>query len=443
MKRTESNITTRIIVITIILMFLTNVILSAILLHNTRITSTTLINERMLDIANCAAATINGDHLKVLTENGVGTPEYQSVYNSLAVFRDNINKQHLKYIYCAYQGKDGEFYFSIDPSFDAAPFGQKVVHSDGIYKAIEGTPAVDTVPYSDEWGTFFSAYSPVYDSENNIVGLVIVDFDANWYKNQIASDMGIIIFVCAASLVINAVAILLTTSKLRRNLSRLYTELDILADDISDLTDDGTGNDDAPARPRDSRDRISETILRARYLQKKIRVYISDMKLQAFSDTMTGVGNRTAFTERIEDLNKKIADNTADFYIAVFDINGLKRINDEHGHEAGDSAIIDTASILKEICGVQNLYRIGGDEFIAIFEQVSKEEINAAFERVDTGIKEVNKTSRRRAAPLSISKGTVPFIAGLDSHFNDVFKRADEEMYKDKSSYYQSKNDRH
>ena len=274
MKRTESNLTTKIIIVTIILLCVTNILLSVILLHNTRMTSKALINERMLDIANCAAATINGDHLKVLTADDIDTPEYQSVYNSLAVFRDNINKQHLKYIYCAYQGDDGEFYFSIDPSYDAAPFGQRIIHSDGIYEAIKGTPAVDTKPYSDEWGTFYSAYSPVYDSEKNVAGLVIVDFDASWYSNQVASDMGMIIFVCAISVLINVVAIIMTTSKLRNSLSRLYTEMDILGDDISDLTADSNAPDtDAAAiSRRESGDALTDTVLRIRALQKKIRV---------------------------------------------------------------------------------------------------------------------------------------------------------------------------
>ena len=436
MKRTESNIATKIIIVTIILLCVTNILLSVILLHNARKTSKALINERMLDIVNCAAASVNGDNFKAITADKE-SPEFKDVYRSLAAFRDNINKEHLKYIYGVYQ--DGDvFRFAVDTDLvNPGDYGETAGHGDGVYEAIKGTPTVDTKPYTDEWGTFFSAYSPVRDSEGNIVGLVMVDFDATWYSSQIASDMGIIIFVCALSVLINVVSILLTTSKLRNSLSRLYTEMDILGDDISDLTDDNTTGIEAPyTNQRDGGDTLSDTILRIRALQKKIRVYISHMKSQAFSDSMTGVGNRTAFAERTEELNKKIEAGTADFAIAIFDINGLKHINDEIGHEAGDRIIIDTASALKEVFGIEHIYRIGGDEFIAIINHATVDEMEGMFERLDYSIGEINKRSDRRKAPLSVSKGTVAFRAGLDGHFNDVFKRADEAMYRDKAAFY-------
>ena len=128
MKIGKSTEAARMIITTLVVLFISTMLLSGILLNNSMATAKALINERMLDIANCGAAVVNGDDLEVLTADSYDTPEYQSVLNSLVVFRDNINKDHLRYIYCAYQGEDGEFYFSIDPSFDAAPFGQKLIH---------------------------------------------------------------------------------------------------------------------------------------------------------------------------------------------------------------------------------------------------------------------------------------------------------------------------
>lgn len=436
MKKHNRAFTVRLLTMTVLLLFVTNAVISLILLHNSRIGAKKLINERMLDIANCASAFIDGDTLKSLTANSVGSPEYMQIYNTLSVFLNNINKDQLKYIYCAYKGDDEEFYFAADPADDASAFGTKIKYSDGMKDAVKGIPSVDEKPYTDSWGSFYSAYSPVYDSTGEIVGVVMVDFDANWYGRQIMSEMGIIIVVCVLSLIVNGIAVFAATDKLRHNMLRLQTELDILSDDISDLTNDKSEGGDDPDGKNSHEDEISKTIYRTRYLQSKVRAYISHMKSQAFCDAMTGVGNRTAFNDLTEELNKKIAAGKADFSIAVFDINGLKYINDESGHTQGDSIIIDAAFVLKDVFGAENIFRIGGDEFIAITEHTTYDDMMKLFDMLDGGIEEINKHPERQAAPLYISKGAVTYTEGLDYHFNDMFKRADEIMYKDKADFY-------
>ena len=439
MKKSKKNITLRLVVVTVILLFITNLILSAVLLHNSITTSKMLIHERMLDIANCASASVSGERFKTIATS---RDAYKNVYDSLAAFRDNINKDHLKYIYAVYQGEDKGFYFAVDTDLDdPGKYGAPAGHGDGIYEAIKGTPSVDAKPYTDDWGTFFSAYSPIRDNSGEIVGLVVVDFDANWYTQQIRSDMSVIIIVCVISVLVSAAAVFFATEKLRQSLSRLYTEMDILYDDISDLTAD-ISVENEPRRSQESGDDISETVYKIRYLQSKVRMYISRVKSQAFSDSMTGVGNRTAFAELTAELNKKIEDKTADFSIAVFDINGLKHINDETGHEEGDRIIIDAAAAIKDVFGVENTFRIGGDEFIVVMQHTTTDEMESLLERLDRTLNDVNNRSERKEAKLYISKGTVSFRVGLDNHFNDVFRRADEAMYHDKAAFYLRRGDR-
>lgn len=439
MKKARSYVAIRLIVTALIVMFVTNVLLSVFLLRKSMSTATTLVNERMLDIANCAAASVNGDNLAALTEGSEDSPEYRDIYDTLVVFRDNTNKQHLKYIYCVFLGDDGEFYFAVDPDEnvnEAAPYGKKIVHSDGIYEAIKGKPAVDEKPYTDEWGSFYSAYSPVYDSGHNIVGLVMVDFDASWYSNQIVSQVGTIIFVCLGSVSINAIAILVATKKLRSNLVRLYTEMDVLADDIAYLTEDKSSDEAFGSEKKG--DRISETVLKIRSLQKKIRIYVSQMKSRAFNDILTGAGNRTAYSEKVSSLNKSIREGTASFSMAIFDINGLKSINDENGHEAGDLLIIDAANTITGTFGAENVYRIGGDEFAVILDGKTLDEINNMIGNLDAAVKNINSEGKRKKIPLSLSKGAAEFKNdGYDS-FNNVLKRADDAMYNDKSEYYKN-----
>ncbi|MDO4989135.1 MAG: hypothetical protein Q4E45_01385, partial [Eubacteriales bacterium] len=169
----------RIILVASAFMLATNLALGAALMQQSRRAMKTLIDERMLDVVNTAAAMLDGDVLDRLRAEDKGSPEYQAVLNTLVVFRDNIN---LAYIYYVRDMGDGTFTFGID-SDPIAPgeFGSPVSYTDALARAGKGTPSVDETPYEDEWGRFYSAYSPVFDSSGKVAGVVTVDFEAAWY----------------------------------------------------------------------------------------------------------------------------------------------------------------------------------------------------------------------------------------------------------------------
>lgn len=143
--------------------------------------------QRMLDIANCASGSVDGDTLKRLSKDSVGNPGYQRVYNALAIFRDNIESES---VYGIHEEEDGSFTFTVDPSLEEpGEFGGSVVKTDALVKASKGISAVDEKPYTDAWGTFYSAYSPIYDSDGEIVGIVAVDFSKEWYEGQLSDQI--------------------------------------------------------------------------------------------------------------------------------------------------------------------------------------------------------------------------------------------------------------
>ena len=117
-------------------------------------------------------------------------------------------------------------------------------------------------------------------------------------------------------------------------------------------------------------------------------------------------------------------------------MSGYKNINDDSGHEAGDIAIVDAATILKKVFGQDKIYRFGGDEFIGIFNETSEIEMNSLFDRFDEEMNLYNKINKMFKVPLHISKGWSSYIAGNDTAYREVFKRADIAMYNDKSVYY-------
>ena len=150
--------------------------------YRSRIGIRKAIQQRMLDIANCAAGSINGEILKTIDKDAVGNTDYNHIYDTLAVFRDNIE---LEYIYSIKEEGDDNFIFTmdLDPKTPAA-YGDSVAYTKALSSAGDGVAAVDEVPYSDKWGKFYSAYSPVFDSSGKVVGIIAVDFSADWFESQ-------------------------------------------------------------------------------------------------------------------------------------------------------------------------------------------------------------------------------------------------------------------
>jgi diguanylate cyclase (GGDEF)-like protein len=158
----------------------------------------------------------------------------------------------------------------------------------------------------------------------------------------------------------------------------------------------------------------------------------------AVIDGMTGFGNKTAYLQKINFLNDEISRGRASFTVFVFDLNGLKEINDKYGHESGDMAITDAAEALKAVFGKENLYRIGGDEFIAVFDGMRQPDTERWFADLEEALKSQELADRPYNAPLAIAKGVAAFCPGEDKEYRDVFRRADKSMYEAKVAYYKA-----
>jgi len=191
-----------------------------------------------------------------------------------------------------------------------------------------------------------------------------------------------------------------------------------------------------------SKDEIGELSESINSIAKELREYFSYIHSQAYTDGMTGVGNKTSYLDLVKNLERKIEMGMASFAVMVFDMNGLKSINDSLGHEVGDNYIVDAAEILKKVIGAQHVYRIGGDEFMVVLENATKGKIVAYAHEIDDAIRKKNEEEKYQAEPLAISMGTAEYDPAVDKAYKDVFKRADEAMYRDKAEYYQGKMDR-
>ena len=197
----KPNLSTKIILMVEAILLISSVLFCTVSIYRERVGIRKAIKQRMLDIANCASGSVNGDVLGSLTEDNLFSADYYKIYNTLAVFRDNVE---LEYVYAIHEESEGKFVFTMDTDpVDPGEFGESVEYTEALSHAANGTADVDDVPYSDAWGRFYSAYSPVFDSKGQVTGIIVVDFSAEWFENQLSDQM--------KSTVISYIIILLIT----------------------------------------------------------------------------------------------------------------------------------------------------------------------------------------------------------------------------------------
>lgn len=146
-------------------------------------------------------------------------------------------------------------------------------------------------------------------------------------------------------------------------------------------------------------------------------------------DFDTGVLNRNSYFNFIHEYKQRDGGSLGCVFI---DVNGLHEYNNKYGHKLGDKMLETIAGILKDKFGSNEVYRIGGDEFVIISENVSEEELAENMKSVDRKIKESN---------YSISYGIV--WSEQDINISEMVKQADASMYDAKAQYYsKNENDR-
>ena len=185
-KLRTNRLSTKIILMVEVVLILSGAIFCVVSIINSRVGIRKAIQQRMLDIANCASGSVNGDVLKKLTAADVGSEEYWQVYDALAVFRDNVE---LEFVYGIRDEGNGRFTFTVDPALsDASEFGEEVMYTEALAMAAAGRASVDETPYTDAWGQFYSAYSPVFDSAGNVAGIIAADFSVEWFESQLSAQ---------------------------------------------------------------------------------------------------------------------------------------------------------------------------------------------------------------------------------------------------------------
>lgn len=146
-------------------------------------------------------------------------------------------------------------------------------------------------------------------------------------------------------------------------------------------------------------------------------------------DLLTGIRNRTSYERTISHCAMQL-DKYQSFGIGVFDLNNLKAINDQCGHPVGDETLKIFSQLLCDTFDHCPVFRIGGDEFVAIFENLSEEVVldgwNQMLQRMDV-------LGRGRSYSISAAFGYSFWESEKCNTVDKIFKDADDKMYLNKA----------
>lgn len=165
--------------------------------------------------------------------------------------------------------------------------------------------------------------------------------------------------------------------------------------------------------------------------RKKLEEKSAELKTMMMTDALTGVFNRHAYYEEVSEYKNE--NKCGDLVLVAMDVNGLKKINDQMGHAAGDDYIRTASQVISQAMGQYgHIFRTGGDEFMALLH-CSREDGQALESRLNECIAGMDNDW---ADKMAIAAGIVCWAETPEADFTEIEKIADKRMYENKAAYY-------
>jgi diguanylate cyclase len=179
---------------------------------------------------------------------------------------------------------------------------------------------------------------------------------------------------------------------------------------------------------------LESNLLYTQYRVQEQSQEIDSARREARTDGLTGVANRKAFDEKLHLSVGAYQREGIPFVLVTIDVDHFKRINDSHGHHAGDRVLEILGDAMREVVREGDFVaRLGGDEFAVIFPHTEMEVGYSVAERLHAKVAE--ETSHLSNSGNQISVGLSIGVAAV--HENDtpesIYARADAAMYKSKN----------
>lgn len=376
--------------------------------------------------------------------------QYDAMRSYLTDYARNMEGiEHIAVVSHGGSNMDYDMYLVVD---DSAP-----IFRTGFYeiRALElrgkNVSALDEPVISDgTWGWACTDYKPVYDSYGRCVCVVKCDYGMEDVVKERASVLtSLLIGSVIYTSVILWVAVRLVNAILIRPIRSMTNEMKKFKPSESD------GYDSAGVMKLNIRgdDEIGEIYEGIRQMQKDILDYLKDkakaendirnknnrigqLSDETNRDPLTGVGSKSAYLKKVSELNRKLASHELGEIAFIFiDMNNLKYVNDSFGHKAGDHYIKGCCDMVENVFRNSPLYRIGGDEFVAILNGEDYEDRQALVEKMKSDFDE--SYDRKDVEPWERYSSAVGLaeLTPEDKTLETVFKRADEAMYEDKALF--------
>ncbi|MBQ6296386.1 MAG: GGDEF domain-containing protein [Selenomonadaceae bacterium] len=314
---------------------------------------------------------------------------------------------------------------------------------------IAGRP-IPPIITDDKYGYLLTLFKPVYDDEGDCQCYVALDFSMEMLLEYthvfiiklLALFAGCFIFIFAigrAFVENNIILPVNTIAYCARNFS--YDSVAAREKNIETIKNLKIHTGDEIENLYLALLRTTENVLRYLEHLQKAKIQVADMLGKVFAmdeiahkDSLTGVKNKTAYVERIAELDEKISAGVGvEFCIIMVDVNYLKRVNDTYGHEIGNTYLQNACRLTCAVFGAENVYRVGGDEFVVILagEKVSLSKYFVAQFKSEMEHKLSNE-SLALWEKVSAAVGVAIYDPDKDKNADEVFKRADKEMYENK-----------
>lgn len=172
--------------------------------------------------------------------------------------------------------------------------------------------------------------------------------------------------------------------------------------------------------------RLSESIS---VMAENTQKYIDRLNTLARKDSLTGIGNKTAYIELVEDIKRNRQGKYSKYELFVMDLNLLKKANDKYGHEAGDALLKEAGRYISRTFAHSAVFRIGGDEFVAIVTNEDYDNRQKLAKNFEDGMGYIIPGDF--SVELFISFGGA--VYGEDgTDYDELFRIADDRMYKKK-----------
>lgn len=369
------------------------------------------------------------------------------------------NMEDLTYIYIVAHGDKDALYdmYLIDdtsnPIYETGYYEEREEELRGIDLTDIPEPTIS----NGDWGWLCSDFKPLYDSKGECVGIVGCDFAMD---DVMKERRQLLIYVIAGALILTAIVLTgsmifinkvvvkpldAMTGEMKRfkpEVNASYEEAGVISLNIKshdEIAEIYQGIHDMQTDTIDHLNKmyaLQEDKAKAEQDIKDKERQIGKLSIESYKDALTGVGNKAAYIKRSEELDKS-EDENSEYAIVMVDMNNLKQINDEHGHKSGDMYIKGCCRMVCEAFKHSPVYRIGGDEFVAILQGTDYENRRQITDKLRADFdtcynKQDADPWQRYCAAVGMAEK-----ASDDKTVDFVFKRADKAMYENKMKFKQ------